>query len=114
MRVPLIPLNDQIVVEELDQSADMTSAGGIIMQTHEQNKANSRKAKVISVGPGKMKILSDGTKLREPMQVKVGDIVVYREYSPMQVTLKGAAYMILGVDNVCGIVEPGLYDDSEL
>lgn len=110
MTCPLIPLNDQIVVEELDQSADMTSAGGIIMQSQKENKMNSRKAKVLAVGPGKLSVLDDGKVTREPMQVNVGDVVIYREYSPMQVTIKGTPFMILGVDNIAGVINPDVYD----
>lgn len=110
MNVPLVPLNDQIVVSELDQADDMTSAGGIIMQTQKENKQNSRKAEVLAVGPGKLTLLDSGKVAREPIQVKVGDIVVYREYAPMQVTVKGTPYLILGVENVAGIINKDVYD----
>lgn len=115
MTSPLIPISNQIVVLELNQDIDMISKGGLILQTEEANNKNSRKAEVVAVGPGKLVPSKDGTSFtREPVEVNVGDIVIYREYAPMQTTIKGTPYMVLGADNICGIVAKGIYSEEEI
>lgn len=93
----LKPLGDRIVVKALD--AETTTAGGLVLPDTAKEKPQT--AEVIAVGPGKT--LDNGTLV--PVEVKVGDKVVYGKYSGTEIKVAGEDVIILRQDDVLGIVE---------
>lgn len=92
----LQPLHDRIVVEPA--AHEEKSAGGIILP--DTAKEKPMRGTVIAAGPGKM---LDSGKLA-PVDVSVGDVVLYGKYSGTEVTVSGTDYVILRNDDVLGIV----------
>ncbi len=92
----LQPLHDRIIVEAAPQ--EERSAGGILLP--DTAKEKPAKGTVLAAGPGKM---LDNGKLA-PMEVKVGDTVLYGKYSGTEVTVSGSEYVILRQEDVLAIV----------
>lgn len=92
----LKPLGDRIIVKAV--SAEETTAGGIVLPDSAQEKP--QKGEVIATGPGAL--LDSGKKA--PMDVKVGDTVIYRKYSDTQVKIGGEEYIILRQEDVLAIM----------
>ena len=92
----LQPLHDRIVIEA--DAHEEISAGGIILP--DSAKEKPMRGTVLAVGPGKT---LDSGKI-SPVEVKVGDAVLYGKYSGTEVTVGGNDYVILRNDDVLGIV----------
>ncbi|MBL8065766.1 MAG: co-chaperone GroES [Chthonomonadaceae bacterium] len=92
----LQPLHDRIVVEPA--AHEEVSAGGIILP--DSAKEKPMRGTVLATGPGKT--LDSGK--TSPVDVKVGDVVLYGKYSGTEVTVGGEDYVILRNDDVLGIV----------
>ena len=90
------PLHDRVVVERID--AETMSAGGIVIPDNAAEKPDQ--GKVIAVGNGK--ILEDG-KVR-PLDVKVGDRILFGKYSGTTVKIEGDEYLVMREDDIMGIV----------
>ncbi len=93
----LQPLHDRIIVEAA--AKEEMSSGGIILPDTAQEKP--QRGKVLAVGPGKR---LDSGKLA-PMDVKVGDTVLYGKYGGTEVTVGGKDYTILRQEDVLGVLE---------
>ncbi|MCM8761744.1 MAG: co-chaperone GroES [Candidatus Omnitrophica bacterium] len=93
----LRPLGDRIVVEPLE--AEEKTKGGIILP--DTAKEKPQEGKVVAVGKGKT---DDSGKLI-PMEVKVGDKVLYGKYAGTEITIEGKEYMILREEDVLAVVE---------
>lgn len=91
----LVPLSDNVIVKPLE--AETTTASGIVIP-ETVSKEKPRKGKVISVGPGKM---IDGK--RSTMDVKEGDIVIFREYAPTEIKVNGEELYVLAIDSLLAI-----------
>jgi len=78
----LKPLGDRVIVESLE--AEEKTASGIFIPDTAKEKPQA--GKVLAVGPGKKD---------EPMEVKVGDSVLYGKYSGTEVTLDNKKYLIM-------------------
>ena len=92
------PLHDRIVVKRIDEKE--TSRNGIIIPDSAQEKP--QQGEVLAVGNGKR--LEDGTVA--PLDVKVGDRVLFGKYSGTETKLVGTEYMILREDDVLAILDP--------
>ena len=92
----LQPLHDRIVIEA--DAHEEISAGGIILP--DSAKEKPMRGTVLAVGPGKT---LDSGKI-SPVEVKVGDAVLYGKYSGTEVTVGGNDYVILRNDDILGIV----------
>ena len=90
------PLGDRIVVEAA--AKEEKSAGGIILPDTAQEKP--MRGKVLAVGPGKR---LDSGKLA-PVDVKVGETVLYGKYSGTEVTVDGNDYVILRGEDILAVV----------
>ena len=90
------PLHDRVVVERLEE--ERKSAGGIVIPDNVAEKPDQ--GKVIAVGNGK--ILEDG-KIR-PLDVKVGDRILFGKYSGSTVKMEGEEYLVMREDDIMGIV----------
>jgi chaperonin GroES len=95
MGVSLQPLEDRIVVKP-SEGEEMTASGLVIPDTA---KEKPQEGEVIAVGPGRFE---DGT--RVPLDVKVGDKVIYSKYGGTEVKLEGDEYLILSARDVLAIV----------
>lgn len=91
------PLGDRIVIKVIEDT-DQTS-GGIFIP--DSAKEKPQKGKVVAVGPGKT--LDSGE--REPLDVKVDDVILYAKYSGTDVKIEGETYKILSVKDALAVVE---------
>lgn len=91
------PLADRLVVERLEE--DTKTAGGIIIP--DTAKEKPQKAKVLAVGPG----ARDQNGKSIPMDVKVGDTVLFTKWGGSEVKVDGKEYLILKESDVIGVVE---------
>jgi len=90
------PLHDRVVVERLDE--ERKSAGGIVIPDNVAEKPHQ--GEVIAIGKGK--ILEDG-KVR-PLDVKVGDRILFGKFSGQAVKIEGTEYLVMREDDIMGIV----------
>ena len=93
----LKPLADRILIKRIEE--DNKTPGGIIIPDNAKEKPMH--AKVIAVGPGKA---SPEGNIR-PLQVKVGDTVLFSKYSGTEISLDGDEHLILKEEDVLGIIE---------
>jgi len=91
------PLNDRILVKRIDE-ATRTPGGLFLPDTAKEKPVEGL---VLAVGDGK--VSDDGKQL--PMQVKVGDRIVFGKYSGTEIKIDGEERLILREDDVLGIVE---------
>ena len=94
----LTPVSDHIIVKAV--SADQTSVSGIIIPDT-VSKERPERGEVISVGPGRM--LDNGT--RGTMDVKPGQVVLFKKYSPDEFKVDGQEFLIIRSEDVMAIVE---------
>jgi chaperonin GroES len=90
------PLHDRVVVKRMEE--ERKSAGGIVIPDTAGEKPDQ--GEVIAVGNGK--ILEDG-KIR-PLDVKVGDRILFGKYSGTAVKIEGTEYLVMREDDIMGIV----------
>ena len=91
----LKPLDDRIVVQASE--GDQTTASGLVIP--DTAKEKPQEGTVKAVGPGKFE---DG--VRVPMDVSVGDKVIYSKYGGTEVKYDGQDYLILGARDILAIV----------
>lgn len=91
------PLHDRIIVERLEE--ETKTAGGIIIP--DSAKEKPQEGKVVAVGKGKM--TEDGKVM--PLDVKVGDKVLFGKYAGTEVKFDGKEYMMMREDDVLGVIE---------
>ena len=92
----LKPLSNRVVVEPIKEE---TKGGIILPETADKEKAE--KGRIIATGPGKF--LENGS--RAPMEVKVGDKVMFKKYSPDEVKVDRKEYLVLEESDIMGIIE---------
>ena len=90
------PLHDRVLVESLD-SEEKTSGGIIIPDTA---KEKPQEGKVVAVGPGSK--TEDGK--ITPMDVKVGDHVLFGKWSGTEVKVDGKDYSIMKESDIMGVI----------
>ncbi|MCD6520318.1 MAG: co-chaperone GroES [Anaerolineae bacterium] len=97
-KINLRPLADRVIVEPLEE--EEVTAGGIVLP--ETAKEKPQKGKVLAVGPGK----KDDQGKVIPMDVKVGDVVLYAKYAGTEVKLDSdRTVLVLRESDVLAIVE---------
>jgi chaperonin GroES len=97
MKLSLKPLGGRVVVEPIEQ--EEITAGGIVLP--ETAKEKPQQGKVLSVGPGDRD--EDGDYI--PMDVKVGDKVLFAKYSGTEIKMDGKKLLILRESDLLAIVE---------
>ena len=97
MSVNIKPLEDRIVVKPLD--AEETTASGLVIP--DTAKEKPQEGEVVAVGPGRFN--EDGDD-RIPMDVSVGDKVIYSKYGGTEVKYGGDEFLILSARDVLAIV----------
>ena len=98
MSVAIKPLEDRILVQPLD--AEQTKASGLVIP--DTAKEKPQEGKVLAVGPGRFD--EDGEK-RIPLDISVGDVVVYSKYGGTEIKYQGEDYLILSARDVLAVVE---------
>lgn len=92
------PLGDRVVVER--EEAKTTTAGGIVLP--DTAKDRPQKGKVVAVGDGK--VTKDGKK--RPLQVKVGDAVLFTSYAGEEFKLEGdKKVLLMREDDILAVFE---------
>jgi len=91
------PLHDRVVVRRLEE--ERTSSGGIVIPDSATEKPIQ--GEVLAVGKGK---LLDSGDVR-PLDVKVGDRVLFGKYSGTEVKLAGEEIVVMREDDIMGVVE---------
>jgi chaperonin GroES len=91
------PLHDRIIVKRLDE--EKRTASGIVIPDTAAEKPDQ--GEVMAIGKGK---LSDEGKLI-PVEVKVGDRVLFGKYSGQTVRVKGDELLVMREEDVMGVVE---------
>jgi chaperonin GroES len=94
--VNIKPLEDKIVVQA--NEAETTTASGIVIP--DTAKEKPQEGKVLAVGPGR--INDQGNRI--PVDVNVGDVVIYSKYGGTEVKYNGEDYLILSARDVLAIV----------
>ena len=92
----LKPLGNRIVIEILEEEK---KNNGIILVPNSQKK--SQMGKIIAIGEGK---LSNDNKLI-PLSVKIGESVLFSEYSGTEIEYKGKSYLILKEEDILAILD---------
>jgi chaperonin GroES len=91
------PLQDRILVKRLEEKE--VKKGGIIIP--DTAKEKPQEGEVVAVGPGK--VTEDGK--RQPMEVKVGDKILFGKYSGSEIKLEDVEYLIMREEDVLGILQ---------
>jgi chaperonin GroES len=95
-KVAIKPLEDRIVVQAVE--AETTTASGIVIP--DTAKEKPQEGHVLAVGPGRFE---DGA--RVPLDVKVGDKVLYSKYGGTEVKYAGEEYLVLSARDVLAVIE---------
>jgi chaperonin GroES len=91
------PLQDRVIVQRI-QEEERTKGGIIIPDTA---KEKPQEGKVVAVGKGKV---NDDGKLM-PLDVKVGDRILFGKYSGSEVKIDGEELLIMREDDILGVLE---------
>ena len=95
-KVAIKPLEDRIVVQAVD--AESTTASGLVIP--DTAKEKPQEGIVLAVGPGRYE---DGN--RVPLDVAVGDKVLYSKYGGTEVKFAGEEYLVLSARDVLAVIE---------
>ena len=96
MSVNIKPLEDRIVVQTLE--AEQTTASGLVIP--DTAKEKPQEGEVVAIGPGRI----DDNGNRVPLDVSVGDKVIYSKYGGTEVKYAGAEYLILSARDILAVV----------
>ncbi len=96
-KVVIKPLEDRIVVQPLE--AEQVTASGLVIP--DTAKEKPQEGKVLAVGPGRF----DDKGARVPVDVNVGDVVLYSKYGGTEVKYAGEEYLVLSARDVLAIIE---------
>ena len=91
------PLQDRVVVRRMEE--ETTTAGGIVLPGSAAEKP--AQGEVLAVGPGK-RLESGNT---QPVDLKVGDVVVFGKYSSNTVKIADEELLILNESEIFGVIE---------
>jgi chaperonin GroES len=95
--VAIKPLEDRIVIQQL--AAEEVTTSGIIIP--DSAKEKPQEGTVVAVGPGRI----DDNGNRVPLDVSIGDVVLYSRYGGTEVKYDGAEYLVLSARDILAIVE---------
>ena len=92
------PISDRVFLEAMEEDR-MTKSGIVLPDSAE--KERPVKGRIIAVGAGK---LNDNGG-RNPMSVKVGDVVLFKKYGPDEIELEGKKYLVAEESDILAILE---------
>jgi len=93
----LKPLSDHVIVKPIAED-EVTKSGIVLPDT--VDKERPEKGEVVAIGPGK---LLDNAQ-RAAMSVKVGDIVMFKKYSPDEIKVDDVDYLVISEDDILAII----------
>jgi chaperonin GroES len=96
-KVAIRPLEDRILVQA--NEAETTTASGLVIP--DTAKEKPQEGKVLAVGPGRF----DDKGNRIPLDVSVGDTVIYSKYGGTEVKYGGEEYLVLSARDVLAVIE---------
>ncbi|QSB15579.1 co-chaperone GroES [Natronosporangium hydrolyticum] len=96
-KVAIKPLEDRILVQA--NEAETTTASGIVIP--DTAKEKPQEGTVLAVGPGRV----DDSGKRIPLDVNVGDTVLYSKYGGTEVKYSGEEYLVLSARDVLAVIE---------
>lgn len=96
MSVAIKPLEDRIVIKQVE--AEQTTASGLVIP--DSAKEKPQEGEVVAVGPGR--ISDSGTRI--PLDVAVGDIVIYSKFGGTEVKVSGDDYLVLSARDILAVV----------
>ena len=94
------PLHDRVVIERID--AEAKTAGGIIIP--DTAKEKPQQGKIVGVGPGGR----DESGKLIPIDLKVGDTILFGKWSGTEVKIDGQDLLIMKESDVMGVIEGGV------
>ena len=97
MSISIKPLEDRIVIRQVE--AEQTTASGLVIP--DTAKEKPQEGEVVAVGPGRV----DDNGNRVPVDVKVGDTVIYSRYGGTEVKYDGQEFQIQSSRDVLAVVE---------
>jgi chaperonin GroES len=97
MTTKLRPLADYLLVEPVEKETTLPS--GLVIP--DSAKEKPQQGKVIAVGPGRRD--EDGDRI--PMEVKVGDIVMYKKWGGTETKIDGKEMLLVKEDDILAVVE---------
>ena len=92
MSVSIKPLEDRIVIRQVE--AEQTTASGLVIP--DTAKEKPQEGEVVSVGPGRI----DDNGNRVPLDVAVGDVVIYSKYGGTEVKYGGEELLVLSARDI--------------
>ncbi len=96
-KVNVTPLNDRILVKRVEE--DQKTAGGIFIP--DSAKEKPQRGEIVAAGGGRT--TDDGKKV--PLEVKVGDQILFGKYSGTELKLDGHEYLMMREEDVLGICQ---------
>lgn len=90
------PLHDRVIVRRMEE--ERTSAGGIVIPDSATEKPIQ--GEVMAVGKGK--ILDSGDV--RPMDIKIGDKVLFSKYGGTEVKIEGEEYLVMREEDITGVI----------
>ena len=96
MATTIKPLEDRILVEPLE--AETTTASGLVIP--DTAKEKPQEGKVVATGPGRI----DDNGNRVPMDVKVGDVIIFSKYGGTEVRYNAKDYLLLNARDILAVV----------
>jgi len=95
------PLSDHILLEPMREER---KKGGIILPDT-VDKERPEKGKIIATGPGKLINSPAGEGKRVPMEVKKGQVVLFKKYGPDEIKIDDKEYLIAREEDILAIIE---------
>jgi chaperonin GroES len=96
-KVNIKPLGGNVLIKTLED--DKKTASGIVLPDTAE-KERKQKGSVVALGTGKLD--KDGKKI--PFNVSVGDVVVFKKYSPEEIEVDGEEYLIMDEGDLLAVV----------
>ena len=96
MSINIKPLEDRILIKQVE--AEQTTASGLVIP--DTAKEKPQEGEVLAVGPGRV----DDNGNRIPLDVAVGDKVIYSKYGGTEVKYAGEDYLLLGARDVLAVI----------
>ncbi|MFH1405393.1 MAG: co-chaperone GroES [Patescibacteria group bacterium] len=93
----LKPLNDHVIVKAITE--EVSASGIIIPETAEKDRPE--RGEVVAIGPGKL--LETG--VRAPIDVKPGDKIVFKKYSPDEIKVGKEEFWVIRNEDIVAVIE---------
>lgn len=97
MSVAIKPLEDRIIIQQVE--AEQTTASGLVIP--DSAKEKPQEGKVVAVGPGR--VSDNGTRI--PVDVAVGDTVIYSKFGGTEVKVGVEDYLVLSSRDILAVIE---------